>query len=87
MVVQNLQQSQILAPTGQYLLQVICGLIELHLSTFQSGVLLWTKEKKLQLNKKAFDSVPHQLLTMKLEGVDLNPVILAWVKNYLAKRS
>jgi len=33
------------------------------------------------------DSVPHQPLTMKLEGVDLNPVILVWVKNYLAKRS
>ena len=37
--------------------------------------------------KKAFDSVPHQPLTMKLEGIDLNPVILTWVKDYLANRS
>ena len=45
----------------------------------------------MQLNfslyKKAFDSVPHQPLIRKLEGVDLNPVILAWMKYYLAKRS
>ena len=33
--------------------------------------------------KKAFDSVPHQPLVRKSEGVDLNPVILAWVKDYL----
>ena len=38
MVVQNLQQSQILAPTGQYLLQVICRLIELHLSEWCSAL-------------------------------------------------
>ena len=37
--------------------------------------------------KKAFDSVPHQSLIRNFEGVDLNPVILAWVKDYLADHS
>ena len=93
----------------------ICGLIELHLSTFHplsdhqwgfraskstvDALLTVTQEWCSALDtgkevaavffdyKKAFDSVPHQPLIRKLEGVDLNPVILTWVKDYLANHS
>ncbi len=36
--------------------------------------------------KKAFDTVPHQLLMDKLRDLGLNPQIVKWVQNYLANR-
>lgn len=36
--------------------------------------------------RKAFDSVPHRTLIDKLEGIDLNPHIIAWLSNYLTSR-
>ena len=36
--------------------------------------------------KKAFDSIPHSPLLSKLEAIGLDPHIITWIHNYLAKR-
>ena len=36
--------------------------------------------------KKAFDTVPHLPLLSKLEKTGLDPLIIMWIQNYLAKR-
>ena len=36
--------------------------------------------------KKAFDSVPHQLLLKKLAALDLPPALFQWFKDYLTNR-
>ena len=36
--------------------------------------------------QKAFDSVPHRPLLSKLESLQLNNVILAWLRDYLTTR-
>ena len=36
--------------------------------------------------RKAFDSVPHRTLIEKLEGIGVNPYIIAWLSDYLTSR-
>ena len=36
---------------------------------------------------KAFDKVPHQRLTYKLERLGINGVLLAWIESFLSGRS
>ena len=36
--------------------------------------------------KKAFDFVQHSQFLSKLEEIGLNPCIVSWIHNYLAKR-
>ena len=36
--------------------------------------------------KKAFDSVPHSQLIIKLKDVNLSPYVVQWVYNYLSNR-
>ena len=36
--------------------------------------------------RKAFDSVPHQLLLDKLHALNLDPVIVFWIRSYLTER-
>ena len=36
--------------------------------------------------KKAFDSVPHQLLLAKLAALELPPALFQWLKDYLTNR-
>ena len=37
--------------------------------------------------KKAFDSVPHQLLLAKLDALELPPALFQWLKAYLSNRT
>ena len=36
--------------------------------------------------RKAFDSVPHQRLLVKLNNIGIGGKLLGWIKNYLHKR-
>ena len=36
--------------------------------------------------KKAFDSIPHQILITKLKSLQLNPALIRWIFNYLFGR-
>ena len=36
--------------------------------------------------KKAFDTVPHEILLNKLEEVHLDPILIRWIRSYLTDR-
>ena len=36
--------------------------------------------------KKAFDSVPHRLLLLKLSSLGIDPYLVQWIASYLCER-